>query len=455
MNKDQKKPEKIPLLAVIGHPIFFSRSPELYHTAFKMLGVRAHYLRLASATLPAALQTIQELAISAFHVTSPFKEEILRFLDEVHPIALSIGAVNLVIRARERFFGYNTDPGGLDLALKRAGIELGSQRVLVLGAGGASRATLFALKEAGLASVWVANRSEAKGRRLARQFGFFFLARRDLKKTLASVDLIISCLPKKELLLPSGPMGSRAKVIEAAYSYYIDRIYRNNKKRVAARSKRMAASGLDWLLGQGLASLRLLNWRRKELSPREVGFLRRALSRRRAQKKNIALVGFMGCGKSSLGRLLARDLGRPFLETDEAIERHAGLSIEKIFADRGEKGFRELEASLLPALLKEANSAVISLGGGAVKIEEVRNALRKFSHVVWLWTPVDETWARIAGTSRPLLARYPSRRKLQALLEERIPSYARSCDLLVRNDQGRLEETMRLVKNEVGPFFGN
>ena len=120
----------------------------------------------------------------------------------------------------------------------------------------------------------------------------------------------------------------------------------------------------------------------------------------------VVLVGFMGAGKSAVGRELAARLGVPFLDTDEAIVAVAG-PIPGIFASRGESGFRALEAEVvvreLGALSREPK--VLALGGGAVLTGDVRDALRLVEHVVWLTAPAGELWRRVSadeGDERPL-----------------------------------------------------
>lgn len=122
----------------------------------------------------------------------------------------------------------------------------------------------------------------------------------------------------------------------------------------------------------------------------------------------MALVGFMGAGKSAVGRRLAVALALPFVDTDDLIVATAG-PIPGIFADRGESGFRALEAEVVVAAIAEAREhpCVLALGGGAVLSGEVRSALRSLEHVVWLDAPAAVLWSRVAAggaEERPLAA---------------------------------------------------
>ena len=118
----------------------------------------------------------------------------------------------------------------------------------------------------------------------------------------------------------------------------------------------------------------------------------------------IVLVGFMGAGKTTVGRLVAEALGLPFIDADAAIEAAAGQSVADIFAASGEAGFRALEAEVITGLLSGAE-AVLALGGGALGSEAVRSALAGH-RVVLLDVSLEEALSRVgADPSRPMLAR--------------------------------------------------
>ena len=143
-----------------------------------------------------------------------------------------------------------------------------------------------------------------------------------------------------------------------------------------------------------------------------------------APRAPVALVGFMGAGKSAVGRELATALGIPFADTDDLVAAEAG-PIPSIFAERGETGFRALETQVVTAALGEAaeRPCVLALGGGAVLSDAVREALKSLPHVVWLTAPPAELWARVAAAgaaSRPLAADEAS---FRALLAAREPLY--------------------------------
>lgn len=118
----------------------------------------------------------------------------------------------------------------------------------------------------------------------------------------------------------------------------------------------------------------------------------------------LALTGYMGCGKSTVGRIVADALGCPFIDIDEAIEKEAGRTIADIFAEDGEPAFRQMELKALKSTLGkyQSNTAVIALGGGTVTIPEAVRLLQKQTLCIWLQAPADELESRVAGSGRPL-----------------------------------------------------
>jgi shikimate kinase len=140
-------------------------------------------------------------------------------------------------------------------------------------------------------------------------------------------------------------------------------------------------------------------------------------------KKTVVLVGMMGAGKSAVGTQLARQLGVPFLDSDDEIVRAAGRSIAEIFARDGEAFFRARESEVLSRLLRSA-PAVLSTGGGAFLAEANRRTIAEHGISVWLRAGLDLLWQRVRHKStRPLLRTENPRETLRAIYEARVPIY--------------------------------
>jgi shikimate kinase len=162
---------------------------------------------------------------------------------------------------------------------------------------------------------------------------------------------------------------------------------------------------------------------------------------------SVVLVGFMGAGKTTVGRLVAQSLGLALVDTDALIEERFG-PIADLFTTRGEAGFRDLEREVVLAELEvaKAEPRVLSLGGGAVTIDDVRLALGRLPHVVWLDAPLDVLFRRAsadAGT-RPLAR---DEAAFETLYEQRVPLYREVATVVVRDsgDEGPDRLTRRVL----------
>lgn len=158
----------------------------------------------------------------------------------------------------------------------------------------------------------------------------------------------------------------------------------------------------------------------------------------------IVLVGFMGSGKSSVGRELARRFGAPFVDVDERIESDAGCTIRELFAREGESAFREREKAALREVLS-VRGCIIATGGGAFADEENRSLLRSYARVVYLEAAVETLLERLAGAlGRPMLDGEDPAGVVRELLSRRVSGY-RTADVTVRTDGRTVEEVARQV----------
>lgn len=160
--------------------------------------------------------------------------------------------------------------------------------------------------------------------------------------------------------------------------------------------------------------------------------------------RHVALVGLMGAGKTSVGRLIAPRLGLPFHDSDDTVAHAAGLSIAELFEHQGEPAFRALERGALARLLA-GERAVIATGGGSVVEAETRDALRRQTFTIWLDAAPATLAARLTESEeRPLLAHGDPEHVLGRLAEQRRPYYA-AADLRVGTDGLDVEEVAELI----------
>ncbi len=158
----------------------------------------------------------------------------------------------------------------------------------------------------------------------------------------------------------------------------------------------------------------------------------------------VFLVGAMGAGKSTVGRLLANRLGMPFVDLDDLVVEESGMPVDRLFAERGEQAFRSLETEALEAVCGRED-AVVATGGGVVCRERNRELLTSSGVVVWLRVGPDESLSRIGDTSsRPMLGAEPSARA-RSLIDERTPHYRSLSDVTVDTDGIDAGEVARRV----------
>ena len=174
---------------------------------------------------------------------------------------------------------------------------------------------------------------------------------------------------------------------------------------------------------------------------------------------NIILVGMMGAGKTTVGKLLARQLGKSFIDSDEEIQRRTGVTIPHIFDVEGEAGFRSRESSVIQELLKQDN-IVLATGGGAILSAQNRSMMKQNGVVVYLKSSVHDLWQRTRHDhNRPLLQTENPRAKLQELHDFRDPLYTAAADVIIHTGkqsvqvllerlQHRLEELKHMTGNE-------
>ena len=152
--------------------------------------------------------------------------------------------------------------------------------------------------------------------------------------------------------------------------------------------------------------------------------------------KNIILVGYMGCGKTTVGESIAEATRYTFADTDEMIVAQQGRSISDIFAQDGEPAFRDMETALLVKMLTEKNdTCVISTGGGMPVQKENRNLLRQLGTAVYLRAKPETVYERIKGdTTRPLLQCENPMERIREMIKSRNPAYEEAAELVIDVD---------------------
>ena len=231
---------------ILAYPAKHSLSPALHNAAFKALGIDAafEFFEIPEEDFDGFMKSLVENGISGLAVSLPYKETIMKYLDEVDEAAKEIGAVNTVVNRDGRLYGYNTDYIGVERALE--GIELKNKSCVVIGAGGAARGVLYALLKKG-ARVGVYNRTKAKAEELAKYFEKIFaveIEHGDLQEmTESEGDILINTSSiwldgsaKLEDLVPEAYIKK--------FSVVMDIIYKPLITPLIEAAKKVGASGL-------------------------------------------------------------------------------------------------------------------------------------------------------------------------------------------------------------------
>lgn len=249
-------------VGVIGDPVAHSISPAMQQPALDALGIAATYERwhTPAAELGERIAGLSEPDVLGANVTVPHKQAAMPLLDEISDLAARAGAVNTIVNREGRLFGDNTDVYGFKTSLMASCPDAGSRSALVLGAGGAARAVVLGLADAGLIDIMIHNRDAARARTLAADL-------RPVSVRLVDATAVRDALSQTSILVNATSLGwhagetplDPALIAELpAGSLVIDLTYRGTDLLMAARARGLATlDGLPMLVHQGARALEL------------------------------------------------------------------------------------------------------------------------------------------------------------------------------------------------------
>jgi shikimate dehydrogenase len=429
------------LFAVAGNPIFHSKSPLIFNTAFRDLSFDGIYMRCAAASAQEAMTLVHEIGLDGLNVTSPFKTDTSAYCDRLEGDALSLGSVNTVVRTSDVCIGYNTDGDGVVGAVKTVLPHIAGIKAVVLGAEGAAKSAVSALVTAG-AHVTCVNRTFEKARALCETYGCKAMPLSDLDEALRDAHLLVSAISSHERVVDPSFLRKDLIILEAAYGQPTLLV------QDAQEAGCTIIDGRLWLLYQALPAFTHFT----DLAA-PIDVMSRVLMKRRIDsRKNIALIGFMGTGKTVVAKALGTITGMDVVDIDTRVEERAGMTIAEIFEKQGEGTFRQLEEEELEEARLDTGQ-IISCGGGIVMNKTNVRVLRNNCISVWLWARADTALARVGSTgSRPLLSSEDPA-KVEDLLRKRVPRYARTCDLLIGTENKTPAQIAERIWHEVHHTF--
>lgn len=301
---------------------------------------------------------------TAINVTIPYKKTVMPYCT-LTETAQYMGSVNTVIRQSDgTLLGHNTDYFGFTSMVHRSGLEPNGKKCLVLGSGGASVTAVAVLKEMGANVVVISRNGENNYENLQLHEDAAIICNTTPvgmypNTGVSPVDLQL--FPKLEGVLDMIYNPSRTKLLMDADELGITNC--NGLWMLVAQAKEAA----EWFLG-------------KKLPDESIEYVYRKMQQ---QMENLVLIGMPGCGKSTIGRLLAEQLQKTFIDADEELVRVYEKSIPDIFAQEGESGFREKETAVLAELGKRSG-LVLSTGGGCITQQRNYPLLHQNGRIFWI-----------------------------------------------------------------------
>lgn len=342
----------------------------------------------------------------AFNVTIPYKKDVIPYLDHISPEALAIGAVNTVVRDAEgKLHGYNTDYFGFSYMIELSGIDMLGKKAIVIGAGGASLTVCAVLRDKGVSKLTVISRKDNTPENLAKY---------------ADTEIIVNATPVG--MYPNNGTSPLSLSLFPHCECVFDLIYSPALTQLLLDAEERGikyVNGLPMLVAQAAKAFEFFTG-----DDCENGCIESIISLVSQKTKNIILVGMPGCGKSTIGAIVARKLDKVFIDADTEFEKMHALSPAECIKNMGEDTFRELEHKTILELGKRSG-CVIATGGGVVTRDINYSPLHQNGTLFFIERDLGE----LACDGRPISASTP----LNELYSRRIDAYHRFADLTVYN----------------------
>lgn len=350
------------------------------------------------------------------NVTMPYKKSVIPYLDELTPIAAQLGAVNTIVRRNGKCIGINTDYSGFRDMLRKSGLSPAGKKCLILGSGGASQVVKHVLQEENANVIVISRTGENNYENLSRH---------------ADAAILVNTTPLG--MYPNNLITPVDLNLFPCLEGVLDLIYNPAQTKLlmdAEKRQVVTMNGLYMLVSQAKAAAQ---WFTDTTIPQEEVYRIHMILKK--QMENIILVGMPGCGKSTIGKLLSEKTEKTFIDCDLEIEKIAKKSIPRIFAEDGERVFRDWETQVLTEFGKQSGF-VIATGGGCVTERRNYPLLHQNGRIIWLQRDI----AKLPTCGRPL----SQKQALTYMYENRVPQYTHFADHIIDNN-GTIENTINAV----------
>lgn len=402
----------------LGHSFSKIIHNELYNEEYELK-------EIAKADLDSFMK---EKSFKAINVTIPYKEDVIPYLDFVDDNAKKIGAVNTIINKRGKLYGYNTDFRGLISLIKFAEIEIKDKKVLILGSGGTSKTALAVSEELGAKYVFRVSRNKTDD----------LISYEDVYQNHLDADIIINTTPCgmypniDSSAVDINRFNNLSGVVDAIYNPLCSKLVIDAKNNGIK-----AIGGLYMLVAQAFFAAEMFIDKRLDLTEIE-----RIYKKILKQKQNIVLIGMPGCGKTTIGKVVAKECNKQFTDSDQEIILREKTDISKIFELKGEEYFRKVESEVI-AELSIKQGVVIATGGGVVLDSENVNHLKQNGIVIFIDRLLEKL---VTSSDRPLSQ---NREMLKKRYDERYDIYKSSADIIISaNDtlDNNVKKVLEVIK---------
>ncbi len=371
---------------------------------------------------------LRNKCFKAINVTIPYKEKVIPYLSYISDEARLIGSVNTIVNRDGKLYGYNTDFLGMVALINKMRLSLAGKKTVILGTGGTSKTASAVAKSLGANPILTVSRTKKENS----------IDYNELVEKHHDAEIIINTTPVG--MYPdnfSAPIDiSPFKKLEGV----IDTIYNPIRTRLvidALERGIKAEGGLYMLVAQAVYASEIFLGKSYTTEK-----LNKIFKRIRRKKENIVLIGMPASGKTTVANLIANELRRNMLDTDQMIMSERKRSISEIFESEGEAVFREYEAEeIMKVSLK--NNTVIATGGGAIlKRDNVR--ILKQNGVLFF---IDRPYEKLVPTiDRPLSSSVDAIKKRY---DERYNIYLNSADVIIDAD----DTPINIAKKIMGAFY--
>ena len=352
--------------------------------------------------------------LDGFNVTIPYKKLAASLCTELSDEVRELGAANTIVRLPDGGYkGYNTDVYGFTYMLQSAEIEAAGKNCLILGTGGASVAVEYALKKMGAAQINFCSRTGT-------------INYENVYEAAADTQIVINATPVG--MFPNID-DSPVDLSRFAKLYAVaDIVYNPSRTKFLQQAQEMGvknAGGLSMLVAQAWQASEI--FKGAPVEGQAVEKINAVIKSLQDQMLNVTLIGMPGCGKTTLGKKIAAQINRNFIDLDDEFTKEYGQTPAQIITQKGEDAFRTMETQLAKKILPQSG-LVIATGGGIVTRPENWFYLRSNSRVIYIERPL-EFLLKQKTDNRPL----SQNNAIEELYKKRTPLYEKVCDIKLEN----------------------